>query len=208
MSSRVHKQILLPGLVATLMASAGCMSFRESNTVRTPEEQILLSKAVDYALAGAMPSGLLGRRVFVDATNLDCTDKAYVADAVKQGLASKGARIVDKAGDAEAVVTVRVGMLATQSGTALVGVPSIKVPLPIGSGMLETPEVALFKRATQEGLAKLCLTAYDNDTKELIDTHEGTSRTRYDRWGILFVINFDRTNVPELKMPVSPGKGQ
>ena len=206
MNGQGHKLILRLGLVSTVMVSAGCMSFRESNTARTPEEQALLSKAVDYALAGAIPPGLDGRRVFVDVSNLDCPDKAYVTDAVRQGLSAKGARIVDKAGDAEASVTVRAGMLATQSGSALLGVPSIKVPLPIGSGTLETPEIALFKRATLEGLARLCLTAYDSDTKELLGAREGTARTRFDRWHVLFLVNFNRTNVPELTIPLSPEK--
>ena len=206
MSHQMSKQVLLSGIVATMMVSTGCMSFRESNTTRTPEEQILLSKAVDYSLVEAIPVGLQGKRVFVDAANLDCTDKAYVTDAVKQGLASKGARIVDKAGDADAVVTVRVGMLATQSGTALIGIPTFKLPAILTSGTLETPEIALFKRATQDGLAKVCLTAYDYYTKGLLETHEGTARTRFDRWNILFAFNFNRTNVPELLIPLSQKK--
>ena len=202
---RTFRKNMLPwGMAVVAMAMTGCVSYRESNTVRTPEEQILLSKAVDYALANAIPTGLVGRRVFVDVSNLDATDKAYVADAVRQGLASKGnARIVEKAGEAEAVVTVRVGMLATQSGTSLIGLPTFKVPAILTSGSLETPEIALFKRATQEGWAKMSLSAYDNDTKEFLNAREGTARTRFDRWHILFVINFNRTNVPELEIPAS-----
>lgn len=206
MALQGNKQILMLGWIAAVMASAGCMSVRESNTVRTPEEQALLSKAVDYALEGAMPSGLSGKRVFVDVANLDCPDKAYVTDAVRQGLAAKGARIVTTADEADTVVTVRAGMLATQSGSVMLGIPTIKLPSPLTAGTLETPELALFKRATQEGLVRLCLTAYDNDTKELIDAREGTARTRFDRWHILFVINFNRTNVPELATPLSPEK--
>ena len=206
MSEQMNKHVLLSGIVATMLVLAGCMSFRESNTTRTPEEQILLSKAVDYSLADAVPTGLLGKRTFVDATNIDCVDKAYVTDAVKQALASKGARIVDKAGDAEALVTVRVGMLATQSGTELIGIPTFKLPAVLTSGTLETPEIALFKRATQDGLAKVCLTAYNYDTKALLGAREGTARTRFDRWNILFVVNFNRTNVPELLTPLTPEK--
>lgn len=204
MKSLVAKRMLLPTCAAALMTAAGCMSFRESNTARTPEEQMLLSKAVDYSLAGAIPAGMGGRRVYVDASSLDCIDKAYVADAVRQGLASEGARIVDKAAESDTVVTIRVGMLATQSGTALLGLPTFKVPALLTSGSVETPEIAVFKRATQDGLSKICLTAYDNDTKELIGERQGVSRTRFDRWSILFVINFNRTNVPELKLPVTP----
>lgn len=201
----MKKQSSLSALTAVLMV-AGCMSYRESNTARTPEEQMLLSKAADYSLAGAMPAGLLGRTVFVDVSNLECADKAYVTDAVRQGLGEKGARVVETTAEAEVVVTVRAGMLATQSGTAMVGVPGFKLPLPMTAGSIETPELAFFKRSIQEGLSKLTLTAYDNDTKELLDTRDGTARTHFDRWHILFVINYTTTNVPELKIPNSPGK--
>lgn len=206
MKERDYRRTLMGAMAALLVASAGCMSYRESNTTRTPEEQLLLTKAVDYSLADALPTSLVGRRVYLDATNIDCVDKAYVADAVRQGLASKGARMVDKASEADAVVTARVGMLATQSGTSLLGVPTVKLPALLTSGSLETPEIAVFKRSTQDGLSKICLTAYDNDTKELIEKGEGTARTRFDRWSILFVVHFNRTNVPELTLPVSPKK--
>lgn len=206
MKNPVCKLALVAGWVASVVALAGCMTYRESNTLRTPEEQMLLSKAVDYSLADALPNGLVGRRVFVDATNIDCVDKAYVTDAVKQGLAAKGARLVDKTTESDAVVTVRVGMLATQSGSTLIGLPTFKLPALVTAGGFETPEIALFKRATQDGLAKISLTAYDNDTRDLLDRREGTARTRFDRWSILFVVNFNKTNVPELKTPPSSMK--
>jgi hypothetical protein len=206
MNEPLYKRITLAAGAAALLISAGCMTYRESNTARTPEEQMLLTKAVDYSLADALPTSLVGRRVYLDVTNIDCVDKAYVADAVRQGLGAKGARLVDKASESDAVVTARVGMLATQSGTSLLGLPTIKVPALLTSRSGETPEIAVFKRATQDGLSKICLTAYDNDTKELIEARQGTARTRSDRWSILFVINFKRTNVPELKTPVTPQK--
>jgi hypothetical protein len=206
MVRQIGKQFFLLGWAAVSIGLSGCVSYRESNTVRTPEEQALLSRAVDNALDGKMPSGLVGRRVFLDVTNLDCADRAYVTDAVRQGLATAGARIVGLASEADAVVTVRAGMLATQAGASLLGVPSIKVPLPLGSSTVETPEVALFKRATQEGLARLCLTAYDNDTHELISAQEGVARTHFDRWHVLFIVHFNRTNVPELTLPLSSEK--
>jgi len=183
-----------------LMFSGGCLSYRESNTARAPEEQMLLSKAVDYALADAVPTQLVGRRVFLDVSNLDCPDKAYVADAVRQGLAVKNVRTVDKSIAADVDVTIRVGMLATQSGSSMIGVPGVKIPSPIGAGSFEIPELAFFKLTQQEGWAKLCLTAYDNDTKEMIEKREGLARTCFKRWHILFLINFVRTNVPELRM--------
>lgn len=200
MKSTLKKDLLLQGLAAVMLFTMGCMSVRETNTARTPEEQILLSQGVDRALATAVPSGagVVGKKVFVDVTNLDCTDKAYVTDAVRQQLSQKGAFIVEKIGDADTIVTVRAGMLATQSGSSLIGVPSIKAPLVVSSVALETPEIAFFKHTSQSGRVKLCLTAYDSATRKLLETHEGEARTYFDRWHFMFVRNYERTNVPEL----------
>lgn len=196
--SRLALATLVIGTLTT-----GCTTYRETNTVRTPEEQMLLSKSVDYSLETAELSGLADRHVYVDATNLDCVDKAYVIDALKTKLAAGKARLVEKAGEADVVVTVRAAMLATQSGSSLIGLPSIKIPLSVAATTIETPEIALYKRATLEGLCKLCVTAYDSDTRACIDTREGAARTRFDRLSILFVFHKNRTNVPELKIPLN-----
>jgi hypothetical protein len=199
----MKKMSSLTLLALSLILPAGCMSYRESNTVRTPEEQILLSKAADYSLAKAVPAGLPGRKVYIDVSNLECPDKLYVTDAVRQILGEKGARVVERGNEAEVIVTVRAGMLATQSGTAMLGIPGFKLPLPITSGAIETPELAFFKRSIQEGFAKLSLTAYDNNTKAFLEAGEGTARTHFSRWHILFFVNYVTTNVPELKIPIS-----
>lgn len=206
MSGQLNIPVFRAAALAALTFAGGCLSYRETNTTRTPEEQILLSKAVDWALADSIPTQLAGRRVFVDVSNLDCPDKAYVADAVRQELGCKDARIVDKDGAADAVVTVRAGMLATQSGSSLIGIPGFKLPSPIGSGSFEIPELAFFKLTQQEGWSKLCLTAYDNDTREMIEKHSGIARTFFKRGHVLFLFNFMRTNVSELRMPLSPEK--
>jgi len=193
-------------LATAAMALSGCMTVRESNTARTPEEQILLSQGVDRALTNAVPTGLAGKKVFIDVTNLDCTDKAYVTDAVRQQLSQKKALVVEKSGDADTVVTVRAGMLATQSGSSLIGIPSIKFPAVVSSVAVETPEVAFFKHTSQTGRVKLSLTAYDSATRKLLEAREGDARTFFDRWHYMFFRNFERTNVPELEIPLISDK--
>ena len=81
------------------------------------------------------------------------------------------------------------------------GIPALKIPIPM-VGTTDSPEVALFKWVKQDGLAKLCVSAYSKD-KKLIGSHEGVGHTRYGRWTVLIMIHWDNTNVPELKMPVT-----
>jgi len=194
-------KICMFGAIAVLTVAAGCTTYRESNTARTPEEQILLSKAVDYSLAGMTHGKLAGQKAFLDVSGLECVDKAYVVDALKQNLAKDDVRLVDKAEDAEFTVTVRAGMLATQAGAALFGLPALKIPIPM-VGTMDSPEVALYKHVKQDGLAKLCVSAYNKD-KRLVGTHEGQAHTRYSRWTVLLLVHWDTTNVAELKMPVT-----
>ena len=189
------------GVMTALAVAAGCTTYRESNTVRTPEEQILLSKAVDYALAGMKHSQLAGQKTFLDVSSLECVDKPYVVDALRQNLSASGARLVDKAEDAEFMVSARAGMLATQAGSALFGLPALRIPIPM-VGTTESPEVALFKWVKQDGMAKLCVSVYGKD-KQLAGSHEGVGHTRYGRWTVLLLIHWHNTNVPELEIPVT-----
>ena len=195
------KKICLLGVAASLTAGVGCSTYRESNTVRTPEEQILLSKAVDLSLASMTYGQLAGQKASLDVSGLECVDKAYVVDALKQNLAANDVRLVDNADAAAFTITVRAGMLATQAGSSLLGIPALKIPIPM-VGSTDSPEVALYKHVKQDGLAKLCVSAYDKD-KRLIVTHEGMAHTRYGRWTVLLLIHWDSTNVPEMKMPVT-----
>jgi hypothetical protein len=118
----------LLGMAAFAAALSGCATYRESNTTRAPEEEMLLSKATDYALDQAVFPNVSGKRVFLDVSNLECVDKGYVTDAIKQRLALKGARVVE-ATNAEVVIAVRAGMFATQSGVSIIGIPSVKFRL-------------------------------------------------------------------------------
>lgn len=195
------KKIGMLGAAVALTVAAGCTTYRDSNTARTPEEQLLLSKAVDYSLAGMTHAKLAGQKAFLDVSGLECVDKAYVVDALKQNLAASDVRLVDKADEAEFIITARAGTVATQAGSALFGIPALKIPIPM-VGTTDSPEVALFKWVKQDGLAKLCVSAYSKD-KKLIGSHEGIGHTRYGRWTLLIMIHWDNTNVPELKMPVT-----
>jgi hypothetical protein len=191
------------GALLAWVLLAGCATNRESHTPRTPEEQMLLSKASDISISKVDLAKATGHTVFLDATSLECVDKVYVLDALRQALATSGATVLDKEDAADTIIVVRSGMLGTQSGTNLFGMPALKLPSPMTAGTFETPELALFKRAQQDGFAKLCLSAYNRESKDLLFSGEGVARTRYSRWTVLVFFHFATTNVPELKVPVS-----
>lgn len=261
------KSISVVGALAAWMvlAAAGCTTCRVSNTARTPEEQGLLSRAADQAIGESADfSVYAGKRVYIDASNLECVDKPYVVDALRQALSAAGAHVVDKpeavespappakaagspqdkdkqekdvcggccvamngSGDeddtedsedgeqagetvpppvrnegADVIVTVRAGMLATQQGESLLGIPAFKIPVPM-LGTVETPEVALFKRVRQDGKARLCISGYTRADRAFVEdgSGEGIGRANITRWSVLILIHFTTAseNAQELK---------
>jgi hypothetical protein len=72
----------------------------------------------------------------------------------------------------------------------LVGIPSTKVPVPL-AGAPNTPEIALFKRELDRGVAKFAITAYDRKTGKL-ETTVGPVYGFSHRadWTVLFFISW------------------
>lgn len=148
-------------LVALLVV--GCTSARSSNTARTAREQLLISNAIDHALAKTDFSALQGTKVFIEDKYLDCTDKAYLLGSVRHRAMINGASIVAKAEDADIVLELRSGGVGTDTADSFVGTPEIVLP-----GMLTLPEVRLISRNHQSALAKIGLVAYDAKTHQLL----------------------------------------
>jgi hypothetical protein len=94
---------------------------------------------------------------------------ASTPSAIKDRLLRRGARLVDDKEAADTIVAIRSGALSVNDDRTLVGLPGFGVPLPL-SGTVNVPEVALFKKEEQQGVAKLAATGYDARTGALIDS--------------------------------------
>ncbi len=219
----MNRQLSIWAMTAAVtLAAVGCTTHRTSNTARTPEEEILLTRAADEAIGGAGDFAVYAnKKVFLETSNLECVDKPYVVDALRQALSAAGARVLDKAdgeplpaekpaagakaqrqattaetakagapadgtlnatgtavdaakpgivpgSEVDMIVTVRCGMLGTQHGEALLGLPAFKVPLPM-VGTVETPEIAFFKKNRQEGRAALSIAGYNRADRRLVE---------------------------------------
>ena len=150
-------------LALALTLSIGCTTARQSNTARTAREQLLISNAVDQALAKVDFGAFQGSKVFIDDKYLECTDKGYVVGSIRHRLMINGATIVAKAEEAEVAMELRSGGVGTDNADSYVGIPSIVLP-----GMLTLPEVKLITRGQQTALAKIGLVAYDTKTQQLL----------------------------------------
>lgn len=150
-------------LLLTAVAFAGCTSTRTSNTARTSTEQLLISNAVDLALAKVDFSPFTGRAVFLESKYIDGVDKNYVVGSMRHQLLNSGAALVESREQAEVVVEIRSGAVGTTTSQSYVGTPELAIP-----GMITLPEVQLMTRTQQAGAAKLGIVAYDARTGQIL----------------------------------------
>ncbi len=147
-------------ILLAVMACCGCSNLKTTNTARSSTEQLLVSNAVDQALDKIDFRPFAGHAVFLDEKYVDCVDKAYVIASVRHRLLHVGASLVDKLDEAEVVVEARSGSVGTTNSESYLGIPKITLP-----GMMALPEVRLFTKSRQVGVAKIGVAAYDAQTR-------------------------------------------
>src|SRR5207247_5034923 len=161
---------------AAAILSAGC----GINKSRLATEQLVVSDAVDRAVATIDFSPLSGKRVFFDTQFLDGVNMGpngnikYVISSLRQQMMAYDLRLQEKAETADTVVEGRVGVLANDGYEVTYGIPGnaaaasatalLTAPVPVPApGM---PELSIGRRNHQAGTAKLGLFAYDRATRE------------------------------------------
>ncbi len=143
---------------------------------QTATEQLLITRAVDDAVTKMDVSFVSGARIFVDTDYVDqARDRnvlfaRYMMSAVRDRMLHAGALISDDRAGADVIVELRSGGQSVDHNTLLIGIPSIPIPLSLLFPTVNTvtlPELALFKRDRQIGVAKLAVTAYRQSTGAL-----------------------------------------
>jgi hypothetical protein len=185
-------------LAAAAILAAGCSTIRTSDPARTATEQLLVATAADRAAQQMDLAALAGKKVFLDTTHLEGSDKGYALGAVARRLARQGARLVAERKQAEVAVTVHAGALSVDRSEFLIGLPEMAVPVPL-AGPLQTPELALLKRDGHTGIARLALNGTDAASGErALSPEPASGQARFTLWKIL-LIPFRRSDIPEKK---------
>ncbi|MGO8921221.1 MAG: DUF6655 family protein [Stellaceae bacterium] len=144
---------------------AGCSTIRLTEPGQTANEQLLISVAVDHAVAQLNPAIPAGTKVFVDAQYFDSDPALYTKYAVasiRDRLLQQGAQLVDDRKSADMVAELRTGGQSINHDDFLIGLPAIPIPIPL-TGTVTTPKIPLFENDKQTGIAKLAMTAYGKD---------------------------------------------
>lgn len=150
---------------ATLLAIAGCGTTRMTDTQRTATEQLLVSNAIDQAVAELDFQALSGKTVYFDPQYLDGTvDRGYLTSALRQQLLACGAVLQEDRAKATYVVEARSGGVGTDRHALLVGIPQMNVPAVVPGQPAQIPEIPIAKKTDQEGVAKIAVFAYNRAT--------------------------------------------
>lgn len=154
---------LLPALLVAFLV--GCGTTRWTDTSRTATEQLLISDAVDRAISQIDFSALANQDVYLDSRFIfGSVDDRYIISTLRQHMLATGCVVKDQPEDAEYIVEVRTGAVGTNRNDILLGTPATQLPslgaaAPVGGGTI--PEIALFKRTSQQGVCKVAVFAYD-----------------------------------------------
>jgi hypothetical protein len=162
--------------LAVTILTAGC----GINKSRLATEQLVISDAVDRAVATIDFSPLSGKRVFFDTQFLDGVNMGpngnikYVISSLRQQMMAYDLRLQEKADTADYVVEGRIGVLANDGYEVTYGIPgnaaaasaTALLPTPVPVAAPGFPELSLGRRNHQAGTAKVGLFAYDRISRE------------------------------------------
>lgn len=180
--------------VAALITSA-CSGSRVTQPDHTATEQLLVTKAADEAVAKLELPLPRGTKVFLEAAGITGDYAGYVTALLREHILKQGGWVADAKENAEVIVEARSGALSVDEFQTLLGIPSSSVPIPL-AGDLDTPEVAMYKRAERRGVAKIALNAYRREDGSLVGTtgnQFGFSTKK--EWTVFFFFSWGRSDL-------------
>jgi hypothetical protein len=207
-------------MLVTTMALSAAATGCGLNKSRLATEQLVVSDAVDRAVAEIDFSPLSGRKVFLDTKYLEGVKLSpvgnveYVISSLRQQMVAYDCRLMEKAEQADFIVEARIGVMANDGHEVTYGVPgsaamttaSVFLTAPVAAPAM--PELSLGRRNHQQGTAKIGLFAYDRETREPVwqsGLAKGASRAR-DLW--LFGLGPYETRGPVRSTASSRRKGK
>jgi len=177
---------------------SGCKSPKVTEPSRSGIEQLLLSDAVDDALERQDIPYVEGRKVFLSNAFLKSYDAEYVLGSIRAKLSENGAHLVEARGDADVIVEARSGAIGIDSSSTLFGIPSIPLVIP-AAGSIKLPDLALYKSAKADSIAKIALLAYEADGAPIFSSESYVGSSGFHQYTFLFLLDVNITDIPERK---------
>lgn len=172
-------QVLCAATVCICMPLVGCGTTKFS----VATEQLVLSDAVDSAVAKLDFTPLQGQKVFLDTQfikdykGVGFVNADYVVGSLRQQLVAAGVLLQKTEESADFVLEGRIGALGTDAHEVIYGVPATGA-LNDAATAISTfsnapkvpgiPELALAKRSNSVAAAKLAVFAYEKESRERV----------------------------------------
>ena len=139
-----------------------------------------------------------GTKVFVDASNFEGYDSKYAIGAIRDHLLQQNIALSNDKGNADTIVEIRSGALSVDDRSTLIGIPQLNLPIPL-AGQASIPEIALYKRETQQGIAKFAATSYDAKKGTFVSSSQPLpTASQQKKTTVLFFISWSND---DLKRP-------
>ncbi|MFV0444167.1 MAG: DUF6655 family protein [Planctomycetaceae bacterium] len=161
-------------VAVTLVLLAGCGTTQQSMAT----QQLLESDAVDAAVAQIDFSPLSGHQVYFDTAyiqdykGIGFVNSSYVISGLRQQILAAGCELQESKDKAEFVIEGRLGTLGSDEHNVVYGIPknnainSVASAVPGSPSLPSIPELALAKKVSSQGAAKLALFAYHRESRE------------------------------------------
>jgi hypothetical protein len=160
-------------VIALLLVIAGC----GTTTKRVATEQLLMSDAVDQAIAKLDFQHIANQRVYLDTTYIKpvksqgFVSSLYVISSLRQQLAAAGCKIQDSRNEADIIVEPRIGTLGADGHEVTFGIPktggiTAAASALAGNPVTALPEISFAQTSAQSGVAKIFVFAYERQSKK------------------------------------------
>lgn len=140
-------------------------------------EQMLVSGAVDDAIASIDFRDLRGTQVFFDTQymkdvkGVGFANADYVVSGLRQQIIAAGCLLLDKKEDADIIIEARIGAVGTDGHDIIYGIPANNSLSNAASLVPNTPllpaipEISLARKNSQKGAAKVAVFAYHRESR-------------------------------------------
>lgn len=207
-------------LIATILLSlTGCGAlWKTTLPTQTALDQILLSTAADRAASlitsdteGKMVPNLGAKlgKVFIEAKSFAGENQQYALHAIRSRFIDSGVILVNSEKDADTVIEIAPGALSVDNTHSLVGIPAMGLPIPF-VGTLNIPEVPLYKKETNRGLAKFSVSLRDAKTgKRKAKSFFTVGTAKVDSWEVMLFLKFIENDLelPKEYQSLKPSSG-
>lgn len=153
--------------IAALACLTGCGTTRRTDTTRTASEQLLISNAIDQAVAQLDFGPIAGKTIYFDGQYLaSAVDEKYLTSTLRQHLLHFGCILVTDKTKAQYVVEARSGAIGTDRHDITVGIPAVNLPTAVAATGVPPviPEIPFAKSTDQKGVAKIAVFAYEQES--------------------------------------------